>query len=97
MLKGAVLRFSAFNQRTTPGVFAKVETVAADLVTNPQTGEAWYSIRERIPAEEMAKRGNLTMLFAMRVDLFVETGERTAMSYLLKPLYDQLARAVTED
>ncbi|THV12707.1 HlyD family type I secretion periplasmic adaptor subunit [Rhizobium rhizophilum] len=93
----AVLRFSAFNQRTTPEVFAKVETVAADLVTNPQTGEAWYSIRIRIPAEEMAKLGNLTLLSGMPVEVFVKTGERTAMSYLLKPLSDQLARAMTED
>ena len=93
----AVLRFSAFNQRTTPEVFAKVETVAADLVTNPQTGEAWYSIRARIPAEEMAKLGKLTLLSGMPVEVFVKTGERTAMSYLLKPLSDQLARAMTED
>jgi HlyD family secretion protein len=93
----AVLRFSAFNQRTTPEVFAKVETVAADLVTNPQTGEAWYSIRTRIRAEEMAMLGNLTLLSGMPVEVFVKTGERTAMSYLLKPLSDQLARAMTED
>ncbi len=95
--QNAVLLFSAFNQRTTPEVFAKVETVAADLVTNPQTGEAWYSIRTRIPAEEMAKLGNLTLLSGMPVEVFVKTGERTAMSYLLKPLSDQLARAMTED
>lgn len=93
----SVLRFSAFNQRTTPEVFAKVETVAADLVTNPQTGEAWYSIRTRIPAEEMAKLGKLTLLSGMPVEVFVKTGDRTAMSYLLKPLSDQLARAMTED
>ena len=95
--QAAVLRFSAFNQRTTPEVFAKVETVAADLVTNPQTGEAWYSIRIRIPAEEIAKLGNLTLLSGMPVEVFIKTGERTAMSYLLKPLSDQLARAMTED
>lgn len=92
----AVLRFSAFNQRTTPEVLATVETVAADLVTNPQTGEAWYSIRTRIPLDEMAKLGNLTLISGMPVEVFVKTGERTAMSYLLKPLADQLARAMTE-
>ncbi|MGL3608995.1 HlyD family type I secretion periplasmic adaptor subunit [Rhizobium sp. G187] len=93
----AVLRFSAFNQRITPEVFAKVETVAADLVTNPQTGEAWYSIRTRIPADEMAKLGNLTLLSGMPVEVFIKTGDRTAMSYLLKPLSDQLARAMNEE
>lgn len=93
----AVLRFSAFSQRTTPEIFARVETVAADLVTNPQTGEAWYSIRIRIPAEEMAKLGNLTLLSGMPVEVFVKTSERTAMSYLLKPLADQVARAMNEE
>jgi HlyD family secretion protein len=92
-----VLRFSAFNQRTTPEVFAKVETVAADLVTNSQTGEAWYSIRTRIPVEELTKLGNLTLLSGMPVEVFVKTGERTALSYMLKPLSDQLVRAMTED
>ncbi|UJW76039.1 HlyD family type I secretion periplasmic adaptor subunit [Rhizobium sp. SL42] len=93
----AVLRFSAFNQRTTPEVFAKVETVAADLVTNPQTGEAWYSIRARISAQELAKLGPLTLLSGMPVEVFIKTGQRTAMSYLLKPLADQLARAMVEE
>ncbi|KPF41418.1 HlyD family type I secretion periplasmic adaptor subunit [Rhizobium sp. AAP43] len=93
----AVLRFSAFNQRTTPEVFGRVETVTADLVSNPQTGDAWYSIRTRIPVEEMAKLGNLTLLSGMPVEVFVKTGERTALSYLLKPLSDQLARAMIED
>lgn len=95
--QGAVLRFSAFNQRTTPEAFAQVETVAADLVTNPQTGEAWYSLRARIPAEEIAKLGNLALVSGMPVEVFVKTGDRTAISYLLKPLSDQLARAMTED
>jgi HlyD family secretion protein len=95
--QNAVLRFSSFNQRTTPELVAEVETVAADLVSNPQTGEAWYSIRARIPTNEMTKLGNLTLLSGMPVEVFVKTGDRTAMSFLLKPLSDQLARAMTED
>lgn len=95
--QNAVLRFSSFNQRTTPELVAEVETVAADLVSNPQTGEAWYSIRARIPTKEMTKLGNLTLLSGMPVEVFVKTGDRTAMSFLLKPLSDQLARAMTED
>ncbi|MGK6317812.1 HlyD family type I secretion periplasmic adaptor subunit, partial [Neorhizobium sp. DT-125] len=41
----AVLRFSAFNQRTTPEIGGTVAAVAADLIHNPQTGEAWYTAR----------------------------------------------------
>jgi len=30
------------------------------------------------------------------VEAFIETGERTMMSYLIKPLHDQLMRAFRE-
>jgi HlyD family secretion protein len=32
----------------------------------------------------------------MPVDAFVQTGDRTALSYLMKPLRDQARRAFTE-
>ncbi|UJW76841.1 HlyD family type I secretion periplasmic adaptor subunit [Rhizobium sp. SL42] len=92
-----ILRFSAFSQRTTPEILAKVETIAPDLATNPQTGEAWYSVRIPITAEVLTKLGPLTLLPGMPVEAFIKTGERTAVSYLTKPMADQLARAMSEE
>ncbi len=93
----ATLRFSAFNQRTTPEIFGEIKTVAADLILNQQTGESWYTARISIPAEELARLGTLPLLAGMPVEAFVQTGERTALSYLLKPLADQINRAMREE
>ncbi|MDR6189626.1 HlyD family type I secretion membrane fusion protein [Agrobacterium pusense] len=93
----ATLRFSAFNQRTTPEVSGHVKTVAADLVSNPQTGESWYTARIDIAPDELAKLGNLSPVAGMPVEAYIKTGERTALSYLIKPLTDQIAKAMRED
>jgi HlyD family secretion protein len=93
----AVLRFSAFNQRTTPEVTGDMQIVAADLSHNPQTGESWYAARITISDEEIAKLGNLPLSPGMPVEVFIRTGDRTALSYLTKPLTDQIQRAMRED
>jgi len=93
----AVLRFSAFNQRTTPEITGQVRTVAADLAHNPQTGESWYTARIQIEPEELSKLGNLNLLAGMPVEAYIKTSERTALSYLVKPLADQINRAMRED
>lgn len=93
----AALRFSAFSQRTTPEIDGIVETVSADLNHNQQTGESWYSARIIIPPEERIKLGDLTLVAGMPVETFVQSGERSALSYLVKPLTDQVARAMREE
>lgn len=93
----ATLRFSAFNQRTTPEIVGEIQTIAANLSTNPQTGEAWYTARIRISAGELRKLGSLALHAGMPVEAFIQTGERTALSYLVKPLADQIARAMREE
>ena len=93
----AALRFTAFNQRMTPEILGEIKTVAADLVINQQTGESWYTTRIHISPEELARLGNMPLLAGMPVEAFIQTGERTALSYLVKPLSDQIARAMRED
>lgn len=93
----ATLRFSAFNQRTTPEITGYVKTVAADLVSNPQTGESWYTSRIHIDSKELKKLGSLSPLAGMPVEAYIKTTERTALSYLVKPLTDQINRAMRED
>ncbi|RVJ06871.1 HlyD family efflux transporter periplasmic adaptor subunit [Sinorhizobium meliloti] len=93
----ATLRFSAFNQRTTPEIIGEVQTIAANLSINPQTGEAWYTARIRISAAELRTLGSLVLHAGVPVEAFVQTGERTPLSYFVKPLSDQIARAMREE
>ena len=91
-----LLRLSAFNQRTTPELNGVVTRVSPDVTTDQRTGQAYYTIRVSMPAEEVARLGDVKMIPGMPVEAFVQTGERTMLSYLIKPLSDQLMRAFRE-
>jgi HlyD family secretion protein len=88
-----VLRLSAFNQRTTPELRGFVKLVPADLVTDQRTGVQTYPVRIELPREEVAKLGDLKLMPGMPVESFIQTGYRTVISYLVKPLSDQMQRA----
>jgi len=92
-----LLRLSAFNQRTTPELNGKVTRVSADVTTDQRTGQSYYTIRVSMPPEEVARLGSENKLIpGMPVEAFVQTGDRTLFSYLLKPLSDQLMRSFRE-
>jgi HlyD family secretion protein len=93
----AILRLSAFNQRTTPEVSGEVSRIAADLTQDQRTGTSYYLVRISVPIEELARLGALTLVPGMPAEAFVQTGERTVLSYMVKPLTDQLARAFREE
>jgi HlyD family secretion protein len=91
-----VLRFSAFNMRTTPEVNGTVVRVGADTSTDQRTGQSYYLVRISMTVEELAKLGDVKLTPGMPVEAFIQTGERTMLSYLVKPLHDQLKRAFRE-
>jgi len=91
------IRFSAFNQRTTPEVEADIVTVAPDLVTDQRTGANFYSLRIRPKPDSLAKLRTLSLYPGMPAEVFIKTANRTVMSYLTKPLTDQMRHAFRED
>jgi HlyD family secretion protein len=91
-----LLRLSAFNQRTTPELNGLVSRVSPDTTTDQRTGQSYYTIRVSMPPEEVARLGDVKLIPGMPVEAFVQTGERTMLSYLIKPLHDQLMRAFRE-
>jgi HlyD family secretion protein len=92
-----LMRFSAFNQRTTPELNGNVTRVSADVTTDQRTGQSYYTIRVSLPPSEVARLGDKNKLIpGMPVEAFVQTGDRTMLSYLIKPLNDQLMRSFRE-
>jgi len=90
-----LLRFSAFNQRTTPEIKGRVSRVSADLTTDPRLNVSYYVARIAIPEAEEARLGQ-RLIPGMPVEAFIQTGERTVLTYLTKPLTDQMQRAFRE-
>ena len=91
-----LLRLSAFNQRTTPELNGVVTRVSPDVTTDQRTGQSYYTIRVSMPAAEVARLGDVKLIPGMPVEAFVQTGDRTMLSYLIKPLSDQLMRTFRE-
>src|SRR6202046_1977726 len=91
-----LLRLSAFNQRTTPELNGLVTRVSPDVTTDQRTGQSYYTIRVSMPPEEVARLGEAKLIPGMPVEAFVQTGDRTMLSYLIKPLHDQMMRAFRE-
>lgn len=93
----AVVRFSAFSQRTTPEINGAVTRVSADAVVDPRSFESYYTVRVEFAPEEIARLGDVKLVPGMPVEVFIKTEDRTVLTYLVKPLRDQLARAFRED
>jgi HlyD family secretion protein len=91
-----LLRLSAFNQRTTPELNGSVSRISADTTVDQRSGQSYYTIRIALPPEEVARLGEVRLIPGMPVEAFVQTGDRTMISYLVKPLSDQLMRAFRE-
>jgi HlyD family secretion protein len=94
--QSATMRFAAFNQKTTPEIDGDISVVSADITQEQRTGASYYTARVLLKPEELAKLGSAKLVPGMPVEVFVKTQGRTALSYLVKPLWDQADRAFKE-
>jgi HlyD family secretion protein len=90
------VRFPAFNQRTTPQLAGLVSYVSADLSRDKQSNAAYYTVKVTLPASERHRLGDLQLVAGMPAETFLQTTSRTLLSYLLKPITEQLARMFNE-
>ncbi|MFC0132773.1 hemolysin D [Massilia eurypsychrophila] len=93
------LMFSAFNVNKTPHIPGEVVNVAADRTVEERTGFAYYKVRVKVtPAgAALVAKHKMAIQSGMPVDLFVKTGERTMMNYLLKPIFDRANSSLSEE
>jgi len=92
----AFVRFSAFNQRTTPQLTGVVSYVSPDTSHDQQSNATYFTVRVMLPEDERRRLSGLQLVSGMPAEVFMQTGSRTMMSYLLKPITDQMQRAFVE-
>jgi HlyD family secretion protein len=90
------VRFSALNQRATPELNGTVSRVSADVTQDAKTGVYYYLIRAAVPETEVARLEDLRLIPGMPVEIFMQTDARTVLSYLVRPLRDQIMRSFRE-
>lgn len=92
----AQVRLTAYTQRSTPVMHARITQVSADRLTDTRSGQSYYAVQAKIPADELAKQRNVKLFPGMPAMLVIPTGERTVLDYLLKPLTESVNKAMRE-
>jgi HlyD family secretion protein len=88
-----VLHFTAFNQRTTPELNVEIVRIGADVTQDEKKNESDYAVRIRVSDGELARLAGKKPVAGMPVEAFIQTTPRTVLSYLVKPMHDQIAKA----
>lgn len=92
------LRFSAFDQRTTPELIGEVTLISADAFQDDATGMSFYRAEiELAPGEEDKLPTEVALIPGMPVEAFLRTQDRTPLAYLVKPLSDYFVKAFREN
>jgi HlyD family secretion protein len=95
--QNAQVRFPAFNQRTTPEITGIVSHVSADITRDQPNSPGYYTVRVSLPARELVRLGGDQQLVSgMPAELYIQTNSRTMMSYMFKPITEQLGRMFRE-
>jgi len=92
----AFVRFSAFNQRTTPQLTGEVSYVSADTSRDQQTNSSYFTVRITLPDDERRRLAGQQLVPGMPAEVFMQTGSRTMVSYVFKPIIDQMRRSFVE-
>ena len=93
---GVDILFPAFQQSTTPHVPGRVLQVSADMLVDPKQGQPYFKAVVEVTPDGMRQLRDLQIRAGMPAEVFVRTGERTLLNYLVKPLTDRWRRGLTE-
>lgn len=91
------LMFTAFNRNMTPHIPGEVTQISADRLIDEVTGSPYYQLIAKVSPEGIDLMPDLTVKPGMPVEMFVKTGERTMLNYLLKPITDRLKLSMSEE
>ncbi|MFM7446256.1 MAG: HlyD family type I secretion periplasmic adaptor subunit [Tabrizicola sp.] len=92
----ADLVFPAFSARDTPHLRGRVTLVSEDALRDNRTGAPYFTVRLQLEAGEAARLGDRALLPGMPVEVFLQTGARTPLAYLIKPFTDYFDHAFRE-
>jgi HlyD family type I secretion membrane fusion protein len=85
----------ALNRRNRAALEGHIETISADRLVDPNTGNAYYLARVLLDTEG-ADLASVTIQPGMSADVMIRTGERTTWSYLTTPIARGLSMSMRE-
>lgn len=90
------MKFSAFDQRTTPDLVGQVIQVSADTFEDEATRANYYGVEIILDEGQAELLGDKRIVPGMPVESYIRTSDRSPLAYLIKPLADYFNRAFRE-
>ncbi|MDC9836327.1 HlyD family type I secretion periplasmic adaptor subunit [Rhizobium binxianense] len=90
------IRFSAFDQRTTPEVKGDLVSISPDVVTEQRSGVDYYPVRIKPEPASLQKLTGIALYPGMPAEVFIKIADRSVISYMTKPLMDQISHTFRE-
>ena len=92
----AEIRFPAFAARQRLATTGRIETIASDVTSDPNTKQSYYAARVVIDAGTLPPELIGKLIPGMPASVLISTGERTMLTYLVGPLYERIIRTMRE-
>jgi len=92
----AGIKLSAFEQRTMPELEGSVTYLSADIIEDVRSGQTYFLTRVEVPESELSRLNGQKIQPGMSADVFIRTGERSFLGYLLDPITASFAYAWRE-
>ena len=93
----ATVVLSAYAQRNLPQVHGTLRSISADALTDERTGQQYFLAKVEIDQDDLSALGDrLELIPGMPAEVFILTGERTALDYLVRPFVESVTRSFRE-
>jgi HlyD family type I secretion membrane fusion protein len=92
----ADIRLSAYKARSTPLITGRVTYISADRLLDESTNLPYYQAHIEVDEEAMNVAPDLELYPGMPAEVFIKTGARTALDYILAPITQTLRRSMRE-
>jgi len=93
----AEVRLPSFKGRATPFTVGEVKSVAADALRDDVLQQTVYEMRVSVSASGFPPKIRAKLRPGMPAEVYVPTGERTAIAYLMQPLTDSMRSSLREE
>ena len=92
----AEIKLSAFGASELLPLIGHVTYIAPDSIQDPRTGEMTFAFKAKIDEAELKKQPNLFLYPGMSAEVYIVTGDRTALAYLGDPIRKSFHKAFRE-
>ena len=95
----ADVMFSAFNLKQVHVIQGEVMHVSADSFVDDVSGMSYYEAKIEVTREgiEVLKENKFILVSGMPAQVMIQLGDRTALSYLVKPFTEMLTGSLNEE